>query len=267
MRFSPRLFALLVFPFICIAQEQQSQVDVKKLGEDSYRLTLKTFKTTNVDEGQSELLPTAESLCIGKSVRYEKYKFKSQERIPGAAPDKGDAPSLELEQEIHCDKATAGTKPPDLVSRQSDVSWQPTASDQQVVERLTSQYFSAKDQGKYQVGYAMLHKANQEITPFDRWSANAREFNEKAGKVLSRKVKKVTWYKDVPGAPLPGFYVAVDFDGAFANLDMYCGYVMWYRESEGLYRLVREEQNYLDKKMRKKIKDSDFYELKAKFKC
>src|SRR6266699_2305212 len=99
MRFSPRLFALLVFPFICIAQEQQSQVD----------------------EGQSELLPTAESLCIGKSVRYEKYKFKSQERIPGAAPDKGDAPSLELEQEIHCDKATAGTKPPDLVSRQSDV--------------------------------------------------------------------------------------------------------------------------------------------------
>lgn len=150
---------------------------------------------------------------------------------------------------------------------QADGSWSPSETDKAFVEHLTHQYFLAKDQGRYQDAYAMLSPGMQEITPFERWSTLEQEFSARAGRATNRQLKKVTWYKDPPTAPTPGIYAAVDYTGRFENIDVYCGYVAWKRQENGTFRLVRQEQNFVDKETQRKMDDRTLAAIKAQFGC
>src|SRR5215831_1780765 len=52
-----------------------SEIEVQRLDDDSFRLTLKSFRSRTVDAGQEELLPKATEVCAGKNVEYGKYEF------------------------------------------------------------------------------------------------------------------------------------------------------------------------------------------------
>ena len=47
------------------------------------------------------------------------------------------------------------------------------------------------------------------------WRSTVAESNEQLGKLLSRRLQRVVWYEDPPDAPLPGTYVAVEFDSDY----------------------------------------------------
>lgn len=63
------------------------------------------------------------------------------------------------------------------------------------------------------------------------------------GEFLSRHVRRITIYKDPPEAARKGIYAAIDFSGAYQNLEIYCGYMVLFKESpESTYRFVRLEE-------------------------
>src|SRR6267378_5322038 len=188
----------------------ESEIEVQRLSEDSFRLVLRSFRSRSVDAGQEEILPKAREVCGGKHVGYGKYQFETSEAI---RPSNAERKPLVLRQDIKCSDL-ASAPPPTVSVTNSDAQWRPTPAQAQLVERQTYAYFTAKDTGKYQEAYSLLSAAQKSTIPFDRWTAITEKFNSEAGQVQSRRIKKVTWYKDPPRTE-PGVYAAVDFASQF----------------------------------------------------
>jgi hypothetical protein len=65
--------------------------------------------------------------------------------------------------------------------------------------------------------------------------------------LASRRVVNLTWYDNPPDAPAPGQYAAVDYVAAWGDGTVECGYVVWFRQGENPFRLVRQEQNFVER--------------------
>jgi hypothetical protein len=239
-----------------------SEIEVQRLGDDSFRLVLKSFRSRTVDAGQEELVPKAREVCGEKNAGYGRYEFETVEPV---GPTTAERHTLILKQDITCG-AVPSPRPPTVSAANRDRQWRPTAAQAELVERLTYAYFSAKDGRRYQEAYAQLSATQKQTTPFERWSSLADDFNSKAGEVRSRNIKKITWYKDPPGAG-PGVYAAADFSSRFANADIHCGYVVWHEQADGSFLLVREEQNIIDKATEQKLKPGELEKVRAQLGC
>jgi hypothetical protein len=101
---------------------------------------------------------------------------------------------------------------------------------------------------------------------FESWSKNMEELNSKAGAVEVTKVRKISWTKDPPGVD-PGFYAAVDYAHRFKNVPFQCDYVAWYRDADGRFSIVREEQNSIDQVSEERMTSEEIAATLAKFGC
>jgi hypothetical protein len=113
----------------------------------------------------------------------------------------------------------------------------------------------------------MFDNGMKEAAHFDSWASDAKSQNSKAGHILNRRILKITWYKDPPSAPEPGIYAAADFSGQFENDPIYCGYLAWHRGADGSYRIIREEENFIDIGTIAKMSQTEVRALAAKFGC
>jgi len=52
----------------------------------------------------------------------------------------------------------------------------------------------------------------------------------------------VTFYDDPADAATLGRFAAVDYRASYDSRAFYCGYVIWLRQSDGGYRLIREDE-------------------------
>ncbi|MBL8517763.1 MAG: DUF4019 domain-containing protein [Betaproteobacteria bacterium] len=237
-----------------------SEIQVESLGNDSFRLVLRSFRSRTVDAGQEELLPKAREVCAGKEVGYERYEFETIDGVSAGAEMR----PLVLKQDIRC--GVPSPRPPTVSTGNRDSSWRPTPAQSQLVERQTYAFFAAKDGRKYQEAYALLSAAQKQTIPYERWSSLADDFNSKVGEVRRRTIKKVTWYKDPPNSQ-PGVYAAADFSSEFDRAAAHCGYVVWSEQPDGSFLLVREEQNFLDKASEAKLKPVDRERFRSQFGC
>lgn len=148
----------------------------------------------------------------------------------------------------------------------ANVQWQ--ASNEQLVrvEALSRAYFASKDEGRHKEAYAMLAPSQQQLLPFARWSFLTQDFNARAGKLVNRDTRKITWYRNPPQAA-PGVYAAVDFAGEYANTSLYCGYLILSEQADGSFLILREEQNVIDKDTAAKLKPGQLEGFRAQFKC
>jgi Protein of unknown function (DUF4019) len=160
------------------------------------------------------------------------------------------------------EKAAQGSR--NAAQTAQDGRWRPTAAQEEQVSSLTYAYFSARDGGKYRDAYTMFSPTQQQKVPFEPWTSRIEQFNAKAGQVKSRKIDKITWYKDPPNVA-PGLYAAVDFSSEFANIAIHCGFVAWHMQEDGSFRVVREEENYIDKVTQQKLRGEDLDKLRAQF--
>ncbi|HEY2444939.1 MAG TPA: DUF4019 domain-containing protein [Rhizomicrobium sp.] len=113
--------------------------------------------------------------------------------------------------------------------------------------RTAIDFMANMDSGKYADAYAVLTDMNQKDQPFSDFSERVRRFNARAGSVIERRIVTVTWTKDPSNAPLPGVYVALDVISRFTNIDRDCGYLVLFQPpSAGPFKVMREENNFLD---------------------
>jgi hypothetical protein len=259
----PSVFLTIALASPCIAPTNAaaSDITVKDIGSNQFELTLHTSTTVNIFEAQRELMPTAKKTCADMEMHFGHYAFETNEPLAGPASK---PKTLTLTQEIRCGSADLPTIPQ---TTSAPDGWKPSASDQSEVESQTYRYYGFKDAGDYAAAYGMFDAGMKESAHFDSWASNARSQNTKAGHVLKRQVLKITWYKDPPSAPEPGIYAAADFSGQFENDPIYCGYLAWHRGADGKYRIIREEENFIDKGTTVKMAQTEVRALAAKFGC
>lgn len=189
--------------------------------------------------------------------------------VKRAVVEKGEAIHIDMSalcqaEKSACDRLMDEFRALNQRMAQSARPWGPSDAERAAVERLTYQYFSAKDQGNYSEAFQMLRPDSARL---EAWMEGARKFNAQAGKVLDRRIKKVTWHKDPPASQLPGVYAAVDYSSRFENIDVHCGYIVWHHSGDGTFRLMREEQNYIDKKTQQEIDEHALAAFKSRFGC
>lgn len=107
-------------------------------------------------------------------------------------------------------------------------------------------YLKDKQARRYDRAYAMIAGSMQSYLTPALFREGAERFLADAGKPGAVQVTRFTWYRDPADAAEPGLYAAVDFTAHYANLKLMCGYLMWHQVAGGQFRIVREEENFID---------------------
>ncbi|MET0270648.1 MAG: DUF4019 domain-containing protein [Sphingomonas sp.] len=143
----------------------------------------------------------------------------------------------------------------------------PAVAVQRAVTDASYAYFAAKDGGRYDAAYKHFAASVRAYLTPALYRSEAANFNIAAGGAGERRIVSLTWERDPPDAPAPGLYVAADFVSRFPGLRLHCGYLMWRQEPDGAFRIVREEQSFLDEQAARAMTPERLATLPQKFGC
>lgn len=243
---------------LLIALALAPHVEAEPLDAHRHMLNLETDARTNFEAAQAALVPTARRLCADRAFFLGAFKFVEQPKASAAKPGGAKA---SFQQELYC------RSPEQRSASAAAAAPRPSEAQQQAVLKATYGYLAAKDSNRLSEAYAMLSRRAKLTTPEPDWIAMTRDFNEQAGAVRARRVTDISWYSDPSEAPEPGLYAAADLNGAFENVEFLCGYVVWRLDADGSLRLVREEQNFVERRRGAKLALLDRAPLRVQMGC
>jgi hypothetical protein len=214
-----------------------NEVQVRELGHGRYQLSVTLGETVDPSRGQAALVPKALELCGPLRPEFGHYRFEGNEPLAGTGNAK--KRSLQYTQDIECKDPSI----PDAVSVVPPApATPPAAEDEADIRERALAYLEAKDTGAFDHAFAMLGPTMTGYMTPESWRKPRAAFNAAAGGDAAREVIRVTWYDNPPNAPTPGRYVAADYRASYASKAFYCGYVVWLRQEDGGYLIVREEE-------------------------
>ncbi len=237
-----------------------AKIVVERIDDNAFRLVLTSKRSTSVEAGQLELMPKASEVCGARFPSLGKYQFELDEPVATASDA---ATTLLLRQDIACEltdtrkvSLTAPLLTPDIV---------PSIAEDQRAQSATLTFFSLLEGAKYKEAYDMQSEALREAESLSQLRDRSEKFNAASGTSISRKIKKVTWYRDPPGLE-PGNYAAVDFLSSFKNIPYACGYLVW-KDAGIALQLLRQEINVIDAVMVKALRPEELEAAITRFKC
>lgn len=114
---------------------------------------------------------------------------------------------------------------------------------QEDIRKLTESHFRLLTTGQFDAALAQVDPSGMGGDAAG-WVKSEQSFQSISGAPVSMTILKVTVYDNPQGAPRPGLYVAADFRNAYANVPFQCGYLMWFREPNGTFRITRQEKGH-----------------------
>lgn len=231
------LLASLALPAAIGAAEV---VHVEDHGSGHYTLTTTLSDTTDPAHGQLAIVPKAEELCGDLYPHYGRYRFESN--APSKATETSGPTSLSYKQDIEC-----RDQPQQAAETASEPvppapSTPPTEEDAALIRVRTLAYLQAKNLADADAVYAMLSKEMASYASPKAWKEARSALNAKLGPDAEPTVVRITWYDNPQNAPTHGRYAATDYRVDYPSEAFTCGYVIWLRQSDGGYLIVREEE-------------------------
>jgi hypothetical protein len=235
MRHITCVFALTIAMPVVAAQSDN--VLVRDLGNGRYELSITLAEIVDPAQGQAALVPKVLELCGSLRPEFGRYRFEGTEPLAGTkeVPKR----SLQYTQEIECKDPSAPLAVNDIPPAPATP---PTDEDEADIRKRTLAYLEAKDTNDFDAAFAMLGPTIAGYMTSESWRAPRTAFNAATAGQPEREVIRITWYDDPQNAPTPGRYAAADYRASYASKGFYCGYVMWLRQQDGSYLIVREEE-------------------------
>jgi len=81
----------------------------------------------------------------------------------------------------------------------------------------------------------------------DEYSAQMDKFRTDGGSKPAINVHTISFYDSPSNAPKPGLYIAADYQNTFDSGALHCGYLIWFREASGEFKIIREETGVIKK--------------------
>lgn len=133
------------------------------------------------------------------------------------------------------------------ITSDSKPGWLPSLAEEEQAKAAASAYLQAIDVGQAERAYAMMTAENQAMSPRADFVRELTAFSRKAGRLLDRRILKITWTSGSMQVPSPGTYAAIDVAARYAGIDRQCGYIIAYRRpGETDFRIARAESNSID---------------------
>lgn len=209
------------------------------MGPDDFTLVMPVSPET--PDGQRRLAQRAMEICAGRYPVLHRYRFTGMERLD--SPDQQEA-RFEVRQEMTC----SNTPPaPPTEGQLAPADWQPLEQDRLEIIALTARYFAAVDSGDAETAHGSWIEGQQAETPLSERRRQIEEQRRQYGAAGASPPVRLTWYVNPANAPQPGIYVAVDYERSYANLVLNCGYLIWFRDAAGRYRLTRQENSVFER--------------------
>ncbi|MBF6024576.1 DUF4019 domain-containing protein [Lysobacter niastensis] len=257
--------ALIVAAFAMRATAGDSaQVEVKPVGDGRFELSVELAGVTDPDLAQQRLGPAATELCGALPVQLGRYRFESNAPLAGTKPSGVSHASVRFMQEVRCGTAITASR---LSPPPPAPATPPTAEDEAGIRTQTLHYLTAKDEGSFESALAMFSESSAGMFTEASWRDARAAFNAASGRPERRQVVRVTWYDNPPNAPTPGRYAAADYSAGYANAAFYCGYVVWLRQADGSYRIVREEEAQMPPEVMAKVPPEQLPAMRAQVGC
>lgn len=241
--------------------DQPEAVQARQLDKNQYELTVTLAGTTDPSQGLPHVEPKAIELCGALQPRYGKYRFQADEPLVA-----GGAASLVFTQQVECVAASNSASAPEHEIPPAPET-PPTPKDEADVRARTLAYLETKDKGDFDAAFAMFSPGTAAFMTDDNWRTPRAKFNTVAGANPEREVIRITWYDDPPGAPMPGRYAAADYRARYASSAFYCGYVMWLRQADGGYLILREEEGQALPELLAKTTPDQLPDLRVQLGC
>ena len=125
---------------------------------------------------------------------------------------------------------------------------QPAASNPRdsEVEAFATHWLDLLEQGETDKSYAFLSDIFKSNVTIDQWRVTLAQTQQRLGKLRARRLRRIAWYENPPDAPLPGTYVAVEFDSIYENAPQHFRYVVLHTQGDQPFRVMRDESTIDD---------------------
>jgi hypothetical protein len=222
--------------------------------------TLPMSVRPDTTEGQLLLAREAQRRCHPLFARPGRYRFQGNQAL-GKTSSK--SPVWNTRQEFTCGKVLPEVPQPPA----ADPDWQPTPAIEQEITDATRRYFAWVDAADAPNAHAAWSAENQQMLPLVQRRAMLADDRKAAGEPLGHRVLKLSWYINPADAPMPGIYVAADYEKRYRNLAAHCGYLVWFRQPDGRFVIVREEAGRLNRSDAAAMSPSMLAEARAQLRC
>lgn len=169
---------------------------------------------------------------------------------------------LSAEQSVNTDVPVA-----QIAESKLEQKWEPSEQDQLKVKLLSYQFLKAKNDGDYNAAFEVFTESTKSTIDFKQWKYNLVVFNATAGANVDTTFTRISWYENSPEESLSGVFATVDYSSVYTNVDIACGNLMWHRNDDGNFELIREQENFIDKSSQEKLSETEIAETKTKFGC
>jgi hypothetical protein len=211
-------------------------------------------------EGQTLLAREAQRRCHPLFAQPGRYRSEGNQAFGKTRP----APvKWKAQQEFTCGKALPEVPQPPA----ADPDWQPTPAIEQEIIEITRRYFARVDVADAPGAHASWSAENQQMLPLAQRRAMLADQRKAAGEPLGHRVLKLSWYVNPADAPMPGIYVAADYEKRYRNMAAHCGYLVWSRQADSSFVIVREEAGRLSKSDAAAMSPSMLAEARAQLRC
>lgn len=227
-------------------------VKVEPDGVGRWRMTITASDETDPLRLAERLRPGAADICGTKGFYFDHYTFTLDQQVPAHQSSAKQSDKLTLVQDVVCGALPAVPAEPLPAPALTDE--EALALNYQL-EALTTNYFSALDEGRYSDAFATADDAMTGGATLSDWSEQQKRFQASAGAATERRIGRLTWYSNPASAPF-GHYGAVDYVASRALQDE-CGYLIWYRPSaDAALRLIRQETTLLPHNLPAETRDT-----------
>ena len=154
-----------------------------------------------------------------------------------------------------------------IEERKLEQTWEPSEQDQLKVKLLSYQFLKAKNDGDFNSAFEVFTENTKSTIDFKQWKYNLVVFNATAGANVDTTFTRISWYENSPEESLSGVFASVDYSSVYTNVDIACGNLMWHRNDDGNFELIREQENFIDKSSQEKLSETEIAETKTKLGC
>ena len=109
------------------------------------------------------------------------------------------------------------------------------------VEAFAVHWLDLLEQGEADKAYAFLTDIFKSHVTIEKWREMLAETKQTLGALQGRRLRGIVWYDDPPNAPLPGTYVALEFESAYVNAPQHFRYVILHTQGDEPFRVMRDE--------------------------
>jgi hypothetical protein len=147
-----------------------------------------------------------------------------------------------------------------------DPAWKAKPADEAAVRAVSDRYFAAKDAGRVDAMWDLLSPMLQQGSGRAGWARLSEGYLTAAGPLRSRRLTRLSWFNDPPGADVHAIFARVDYVAQTEKMRV-CGFLLWMLQSDGRWVLHKDQVNALPESIAAARTPEELARMRAAMRC